>query len=158
MGTPSSVIQPMAMQKVQNTAARLILRTPRHQNCTPLLQQLHWPPISYFAWKYIKTSLRYSKSNNDIQIQLRSKSNPTDQSINQPINQSKWTTPTPKPPPLRTPSQKPRRKWRSINVTKHRNEKREKERRKATNVITITTDQIIFRLRERMSTHYMAIA
>ena len=44
MGTPNSVIQPM--QKVQNTAARLILRAPRHQNCTPLLQQLHWLPIS----------------------------------------------------------------------------------------------------------------
>ena len=44
MGIPNSVIQPM--QKVQNTAARLILRAPRHQNCTPLLQQLHWLPIS----------------------------------------------------------------------------------------------------------------
>ena len=44
MGTPNPVIQPM--QKVQNTAARLILRAPRHQNCTPLLQQLHWLPIS----------------------------------------------------------------------------------------------------------------
>ena len=44
MGSPNSVIQPM--QKVQNTAARLILRAPRHQNCTPLLQQLHWLPIS----------------------------------------------------------------------------------------------------------------
>ena len=50
------------------------------------------------------------------------------QSINQPINQSKWTTPIPKAPPLRTSSQKPRGKWRSINVTKHRNEKkRERE-------------------------------
>ena len=44
VGTPNSVIQPM--QKVQNTAARLILRAPRHQNCTPILQQLHWLPIS----------------------------------------------------------------------------------------------------------------
>jgi len=34
------------MQKVQNTAARLILRAPRHQNCTTILQQLHWLPIS----------------------------------------------------------------------------------------------------------------
>ena len=34
------------MQKVQNAAARLILRAPRHQHCTPLLQQLHWLPIS----------------------------------------------------------------------------------------------------------------
>ena len=44
MGTPNSVIQPM--QKVQNAAARLILRAPRHQHCTSLLQQLHWLPIS----------------------------------------------------------------------------------------------------------------
>ena len=44
MGTPNSVIKPM--QKVQNTAARLNLRAPRHKNCTPLLQQLHWLPIS----------------------------------------------------------------------------------------------------------------
>ena len=44
MGAPNSVIQ--LMQKVQNTAARLILRAPRHQKCTPLLQQLHWLPIS----------------------------------------------------------------------------------------------------------------
>ena len=44
MGTPSSVIQPM--QKVQNTAARLIIRAARHKNCTPLLQQLHWLLIS----------------------------------------------------------------------------------------------------------------
>ena len=44
MGTPNSAIQPM--QKVQNTAARLILRAPSHQNCTPLLQQHHWLPIS----------------------------------------------------------------------------------------------------------------
>ena len=34
------------MQKVQSTVARLILRAPRHQNCTPLLQQLHWLPVS----------------------------------------------------------------------------------------------------------------
>jgi len=86
MGTPNSVIQPV--QTVQNTATCLILRPPCYQNCTPLLQQLHWLPISYFAWKYIKTSLRCSKSNNDIQIQLRSKSNPTDQSISQSINRS----------------------------------------------------------------------
>ena len=44
MCTPNSVIQPM--QKVQNAAARLILRAPCHQHCTPLLQQLHWLPIS----------------------------------------------------------------------------------------------------------------
>ena len=35
-----------AIAEVQNTAARLILRAPRHQICTPLLQQLQWLPIS----------------------------------------------------------------------------------------------------------------
>ena len=44
MGTTNSFIQPM--QKVQNVAARLILRAPRHQHCTTLPQQLHWRPIS----------------------------------------------------------------------------------------------------------------
>ena len=34
------------MRQVQNAAARLILRAPRHQHCTPLLQQFHWLPIS----------------------------------------------------------------------------------------------------------------
>ena len=34
------------MQKVQNTAACLVLRAPRHRNLAPLLQQLHWLPIS----------------------------------------------------------------------------------------------------------------
>ena len=44
MSTPNSVIQPM--QEVQNAAACLILRAPCHQHSTPLLQQLHWLPIS----------------------------------------------------------------------------------------------------------------
>ena len=43
MGTFNFVIQPM---QVQNSAARLILKAPRHRHCTPLLQQLHWLPIS----------------------------------------------------------------------------------------------------------------
>ena len=54
MGIPTSVIQPM--QKVQNTAARLILRAPCHQNCTPLLQQRHWLP-NFKRIKY-KTACR----------------------------------------------------------------------------------------------------
>ena len=44
MGTPNSVIQPL--QKIQNFAARLILLAPRHQHSTPLLEKLHWLPIS----------------------------------------------------------------------------------------------------------------
>ena len=57
MGTRNSVIQPM--QTVQNTAARLILRPPRHQNCTPLLQQLHWLPI-YERIKYKTVCMCYN--------------------------------------------------------------------------------------------------
>ena len=44
MGTPDSVIQPL--QKIQNFAARLVLLAPRHHHSTPLLEKLHWLPIS----------------------------------------------------------------------------------------------------------------
>ena len=44
MGTPNSVIQPL--QKIQNFAARLILLAPRHHHTTPLLEKLHWLPVS----------------------------------------------------------------------------------------------------------------
>ena len=44
MGTPNSVIQPL--QKIQNFAARFILLAPRYQHSTPLLEKLHWLPIS----------------------------------------------------------------------------------------------------------------
>ena len=35
------------MQRVQNTAARLATRSSKHDHITPLLQQLHWLPVSY---------------------------------------------------------------------------------------------------------------
>ena len=35
------------MQRVQNTAARLVTRSSKHDHITPLLQQLHWLPVSY---------------------------------------------------------------------------------------------------------------
>ena len=45
--TSPQKLQHSSMKKAQNTtAARLTLRAPRHQNCTPLLQRLHWLPIS----------------------------------------------------------------------------------------------------------------
>ena len=44
MGTPNSVIQPL--QKIQNFAARLGLLASRHHHSTPLLEKLHWLPIS----------------------------------------------------------------------------------------------------------------
>ena len=44
VGTPHSVIQPL--QTIQNFAARLVLLAPRHHHSTPLLEKLHWLPIS----------------------------------------------------------------------------------------------------------------
>ena len=44
MGAPNSAIQPL--QKIKNSAARLVLKAPRHHSSTPLLQKLHWLPIS----------------------------------------------------------------------------------------------------------------
>ena len=44
MGTPNSVTQPL--QKILNFAARLVLLAPRHHHSTPLLEKLHWLPIS----------------------------------------------------------------------------------------------------------------
>ena len=44
MGTPNSVIQPL--QIFQNFAARIVLLAPRHHHSTPLLEKLHWLPIS----------------------------------------------------------------------------------------------------------------
>ena len=34
------------VQKIQNFAARLVLLAPRHHHSTPLLEKLHWLPIS----------------------------------------------------------------------------------------------------------------
>ena len=44
MGTPNSVIRPL--QKILNFAARLVLLAPCHHHSTPLLEKLHWLPIS----------------------------------------------------------------------------------------------------------------
>ena len=44
MGTPNYVIQPL--QKIQNFAARLVLLAPCHHRLTPVLEKLHWLPIS----------------------------------------------------------------------------------------------------------------
>ena len=44
MGTPYLVIQPL--QKIKNFAARLVLLAPRRHHSTPLLEKLHWLPIS----------------------------------------------------------------------------------------------------------------
>ena len=59
MGTPNSVIQPL--QKIQNFAARLVLLAPRHHHSTPLLEKLHWLPISeHIIIKYKVTCMCFS--------------------------------------------------------------------------------------------------
>ena len=35
------------MQKIQNNAARLILKTLKHDHVTPLLKELNWLPVKY---------------------------------------------------------------------------------------------------------------
>jgi hypothetical protein len=43
-GLPQSTIQPL--QRVQNTAARLISNTGRRKHITPVLKELHWLPVN----------------------------------------------------------------------------------------------------------------
>jgi hypothetical protein len=44
VGLPKSLTN--RIQRVQNTAARIIARTPKHHHITPILAELHWLPIS----------------------------------------------------------------------------------------------------------------
>ena len=60
IGTPNSVIQPL--QKIQSFAARLVLLAPRHHGSTPLLEKLHWLPISERI-KYKVTCMCFSAIN-----------------------------------------------------------------------------------------------
>ena len=44
-GLPQSSIQ--KLQRVQNTAARIVTRTKKYDHITPVLQSLHWLPVSH---------------------------------------------------------------------------------------------------------------
>ena len=44
VGLPQYLIK--RLQRVQNAAARSILRTPRSEHISPLLQNLHWLPVN----------------------------------------------------------------------------------------------------------------
>jgi len=44
-GIPSGNIQ--KLQRVQNSAARIVLQTPRRSHTKPLLRQLHWLPVQH---------------------------------------------------------------------------------------------------------------
>lgn len=43
VGLPNTLIR--KLQLVQNTAARVVARTPKRQHITPVLYQLHWLPV-----------------------------------------------------------------------------------------------------------------
>ena len=43
-GLPSTVVQ--KLQRIQNTAARLFVKAKRTDHTSPILQQLHWLPVS----------------------------------------------------------------------------------------------------------------
>ena len=60
MVRPNSVIQPL--QKIQNFAAILVLLSPVHHHSTPLLEKLHWLPISEHI-KYKVTCTCFSTIN-----------------------------------------------------------------------------------------------
>ena len=45
MVTPSGDIQ--KLQRVQNSAARIVLQAPRRSHTKPLLRQLHWLPVQH---------------------------------------------------------------------------------------------------------------
>jgi len=44
-GLPDCLI--LKLQRIQNAAARMVLRLPKHCHITPVLIQLHWLPITY---------------------------------------------------------------------------------------------------------------
>ena len=44
-GSPKIILN--KLQNIQNTAARLITRTPRYNHITPVLKDLHWLPVQY---------------------------------------------------------------------------------------------------------------
>ena len=44
-GLPDAQLQ--LLQRAQNTAARIVTRTKKTHHITPVLQQLHWLPVSY---------------------------------------------------------------------------------------------------------------
>jgi hypothetical protein len=43
IGLPASLIS--CLQRVQNTAARILTGTPKYARITPVLQELHWLPV-----------------------------------------------------------------------------------------------------------------
>ena len=58
LGCPSNVIHPL--QRIQNSAARLICKSPWSQPCSPLLKKLHWLPVEERIINVAVSVLRFS--------------------------------------------------------------------------------------------------
>ena len=43
------------LQRVQNNAAKIVLRKSKYDHVTPLVQELHWPPIKFQSQYWIAT-------------------------------------------------------------------------------------------------------
>ena len=56
-GLPSSVIQ--KLQKVQNSAARLLSQKSRYEHINPILEDLHWLPVrQWISFKILLTTYK----------------------------------------------------------------------------------------------------
>ena len=66
-GLPASSTQ--SLQRVQNSAARLVLKKKKADHVTPLLQSLHWLPVSQRI-KYKVITLCYKSINNSAPVYL----------------------------------------------------------------------------------------
>jgi hypothetical protein len=67
--TPSNSIS--RIQRIQNNAARLILRKKRSDHVTPLLKQLHWLPVKQRI-EYKLATLAYKHFDNTLPLYLSS--------------------------------------------------------------------------------------
>lgn len=67
IGSPKSVIYPL--QKIQNSAARLVLKASRFENATSLLFKLHWLPVSERI-KYKTACICYGVISNSAPVYL----------------------------------------------------------------------------------------
>ena len=71
------------MQRIQNTAAWLVTCSSKHDHITPLLQQLHWLPVSTVPWVCLWTitgekiissvALKFSRTPSNTNIKNKNK-------------------------------------------------------------------------------------
>ena len=66
-GLPSSSIQ--RLQRLQNTAARIVTKSPRSVHITPILKSLHWLPVQYrIQYKLLCLTFRAVKSGQPVYL------------------------------------------------------------------------------------------